>query len=172
MNKTTAPDVTLSRVERTHAWWAFLWPFQSWREVQFTIAMLTFGLLVMGVIFYQIDPEGLGFALTCSAIGGFIGVYGALPARLTLATCSEARHHLADLQAWLAKCGYVTSDQSALPGNYHYRSKLPRWLICDAHDNLKLVVRDHEIVLTGPIAPLVLLRGILLRTEDHAYLRA
>lgn len=172
MNKTTTPDVTISKVARSHAWWVYFMPFQCWREFRSTIVILALGLLVVGVIIYRVDPEGLEQVLTCSAIGGvYVGVYGALPARLTLATRSEARHHFADLQARLVKGGYVASDEPVLPGSYHYRSKFPRWLSWDSQD-IRLVVRDHEIVLTGPINPLRLLRVQLLRTEDHAYVKA
>lgn len=172
MNKTTMPGVTISRVKRTHAWRLYLWPFQSWRALRSFLVWLTFALSIIGTIKYMFAPAGTLQVLICAAIGGLVGAYGALPARLTLATRGEARHAFTDLQAQLVKLGYVASDQPGPSGNYYYRSKMPRWLICDSQDNLKLVVHDREIVLTGPIASLFLLRAKLLQSDDHAYLKA
>lgn len=172
MNKTTIPGVTISRVQRTHTWWRYFWPIQTWDELRSTLTVLAIGLPVVAVVKHLLAPTGMLSVLIGGAIGGILSIgYCALPARLTLTTRSEARHHLKDLQAMLLAQGYVTTDQPVLPGSYLYRSKLPRWLICDAHDNLKLVVRDHQIVLTGPIASLYLLRARLL-PDPNAYLKA
>lgn len=173
MNKTTITGVTVSQVQRTHAWRLYLWPFQSWRAVLHSIVWVAFALLGIGAIKYLLAPANMLIVLIGGAVGGLLSsAYAALPARLTLATRSEARHHLADLQALLVKFGCVASDQPVLPGSYLYRGKLPRWLICDSQDNVKLVVRDHEIVVTGPILILHLLRAQLLRRDDYAYLKA
>lgn len=173
MNKTTITGVTVSQVQHTHAWRLYLWPFRPWRAVRASLIWLAFALSVIGAIKYLLAPENMLIVLIGAAVSGLLcGAYATLPARLALASRSEARHHLADLQALLAKNGLVASDQPVPPGSYLYRGKLPRWLVYDSQDNVKLVVRDHEIVLTGPIIVLHLLRAQLLKRDDYAYLKA
>lgn len=171
MNKTTIDGVTISEVKRKHAWWLYLWPFQSRRELLSTFAILGVVLSVMGTFAYLTAPYALLNTLVGAAVGGvYLGVYGALPASLTLATRSEARHFLADLQAMLAKGGYVLSEQPIVPGRFHYRSKMPRLLRWDSQD-IELLVHGNEFVLNGPITPLRLLRAKLL-PDSRAYLKA
>lgn len=170
MHKTTIPGVTISEVKRTHAWWRYLWPFQSRRELLSTTGLLAVGLSVVGGIIYLMNPDAVRGSLIAGALGGLCcGVYPLLPARLTLATRSEARHHLTDLQARLVKFGYVASDQPLVPGRFHYRSKMSRFWRWDEQD-IELLVHDHELVLNGPVAVLGLLRARLLLPDDYAYL--
>jgi hypothetical protein len=172
MNKTTLPGVTISQVKRTHGMLMYLWPFQSRRELLSAIALLAVCLPIMGTIIYLLDPAGLESVLIGAVVGSFLcGVYPLLPARLTLATRSEARHFTADLQARLIKFGYVASDQQPRPGRFHYRSKRSRFWRWDEQD-IELLVHDHELVLNGPVIVLRFLRARLLLPADRAYLKA
>lgn len=172
MDKTTIIGVTVSQVEHTHAWRLYFWPFQTRRAVRSVLVWLACGLAIVAAIKYMLDPANMLIVLIGGAVGGIVcSAYAALPARLTLGTRSEARHHLSDLQSLLIKNGGVASGEQVLPGSYLYRSKLPRWLICDSQDSITLVVRDHEIILTGPILSLHLLRAQLLRRDDYAFLK-
>jgi hypothetical protein len=169
MNKTTFPGVTISQVKRTHAWWRYFQPFQSMRQLLYMGAVLAVGLALVGWFFYRMAPDLLRGGLIAGSFGGLLWLYPLLPARLTLATRSEARHHLADLQARLVKFGYVASAQPQVAGRFHYRCKMPRWLCWDEQD-IELLVHDHELVLNGPVTILRLLRARLLLPEDYAYL--
>jgi hypothetical protein len=170
MNKTTLPGVTISQVKRTHGMFMYLWPFQSCRELLSAMGLLAVCLPIMGTIVYLLDPAALEPVLIGAVIGSFCcGVYPLLPARLTLATRSEARHITSDLQARLIKLGYVASDQQPRPDRFHYRSKRSRFWRWDEQD-IELLVHDHELVLNGPVAVLALLRARLLPPEDFAYL--
>ena len=171
MNKTTLTGVTISQVKRTHAWWLYLWPFQSRRELLHTFALLAVGLPILAATFYLFDPtSSLVPVLIGSTTGGLLcGVYPLLPARLTLATRDEAGLALTDLQARLVRFGYVASEQPKVPGRFHYRSKMPRLWRWDEQD-IELLVQGHELVLNGPVAMLALLRARLLLPDDYAYL--
>ncbi|MES2760445.1 MAG: hypothetical protein V4693_23985 [Pseudomonadota bacterium] len=172
MDKTTIIGVTVSLVQHTHARRLYFWPFQTWHALRSALIWQAFGMSVIGMIKYMLDPANMLIVLIGAAVSGLLcSAYAGLPARLTLATRSEARHHLADLQALLIKNGCVESEQQVPPGSYLYRSKLPRWLICDSQDYLKLEVREHEMVLTAPILVLHLLRAQLLRRDDYAFLK-
>jgi hypothetical protein len=172
MNKTTLNGVTISQVQRTHAWWLYFWPFQSTRALLSTLVILAVGLSIMGGFFYLMAPHALRGGLIASTVGSLLwGLYPLLPARLTLATRSEARHFTADLQARLLRFGYVASDQPPRPGRFHYRSKMSRFWRWDEQD-IELLVHDHELVLNGPVTILHLLRARLLLPDDRAYLKA
>lgn len=173
MHKTTITGVTISAVERTHAWWRYLWPFQSRRALLQILAVMAVCLPIMAaVIVYKGNPNALLYTLIGAAAGGLLGgVYPLLPARLTLTTRSEARHHLADLQGRLVKIGYVLSEQSMVPGRFHYCSgktlKRLRW----DEQNIELLVHEHELVLNGPVVVLRRLRYKMM-PDDYAFLKA
>lgn len=170
MNKTTIAGVTISKVKRTHAWWLYLWPFQSRRALLTTLALQAVVLPVMGLFAFLASPHSLFPIVICSAAGGLLGgLYPLLPATLTLATRGVTRPALTDLQARLARLGYVASDQQPRPGRFHYRSKRSRFWRWDEQD-IELLVHDHELVLSGPVAILALLRARLLPPDDFAYL--
>lgn len=172
MHKTILPGVTISEVKRTHAWWLYLWPFQSRRALLRCLVILAVCLPIMAVIVLRTNPYALPYVLICAALGGIISVaYPLLPTRLTLATRSEARHHLADLQARLVKFGYVASDKPLMPGSFHYRSKHSEFWHLDEQVT-ELVVHEHELVLNGPVIIMRVLRAGLLLPDDYAYLKA
>ncbi|MFC0132855.1 hypothetical protein CR105_13555 [Massilia eurypsychrophila] len=173
MDKTTFIGVTVSQVHHAHARRLYFLPFQTWRALRSALVWQAFGIAIIGAVKYSLAPANMLVVMIGGAFSGLLcSAYAGLPARLTLSTRSEARHHLADLQALLVKNSFVASDQPVLHGSYLYRGKLPRWLICYSQDNLKLEVRDHEIVLTAPILILHLLRAQLLRRDDYAFLKA
>ncbi|MDB5976417.1 MAG: hypothetical protein JWR07_3177 [Nevskia sp.] len=173
MQKTTLHGVTISQVQRTHAWWLYLWPFQSRRILWQSIILMGTCLPIMGVTVYLLDPAGLWPVLLGGTTGYFLCVlYPLLAARLTLATRSEARHCVADLQARLLKFGYVAKELEAplVPGRFVYQSKHEFWRRDE--QNVELLVREHNLVLNGPVAILRLLRTKLLLPDDYAYLKA
>lgn len=170
MNKTKFPGVTISQVKRTHGVLMYFWPFQSRRELLHSIALLAVCLPIIGSIIYLLDPAALESVLIGAVVGSFCcGVYPLLPARLTLATRSEARHFTNELEARLVKLGYVTSDRPPRVGRFHYRSKRSRLWRWDEQD-IEMLVEGHELVLNGPVAVLSQLRARLLLPDDHAYL--
>lgn len=170
MDKTTLPGVTISQVERTHAWWRYFWPIQSRRALLSTLVVQGVGLPLMGLFAYLAAPHVLPqIVIGAAACGLYFGLYPYLPARLTLVTRSEARHHLDDMQARLVQLRYVVSEQERRPGRFHYRSKRSRLWRWDEED-IELLVRDHELVLNGPIGMLAYLRAKLLAPEDFSYL--
>ena len=172
MNKTTIIGVTISVVKRTHAWWRYLWPFQTRRALLQILTVMAVCLPIVGALAYWGNPDALVITLIGAAVSGLYCLYPLLPARLILTTRSEARHHLADLQARLAKSGYVVSEQPRVPGRFHYYSgKTHRWFRWD-EQNIELLVHEHELVLNGPVIVLRMLRTRLLLPDDRAYLKA
>jgi hypothetical protein len=170
MNKTTIAGLTISAVERTHAWWRYVLPFQTRRALLTILAVQAVCLPCMALFAYLAAPHLMFQIVLGSALSGFtIALHPYLPARLTLATRGEARHFACDLQALLAKLRYVESEQLERPGRFHYRSKRSRMLRWDEED-IELLVRDHELVLNGPIYILRHLRAKLLKPGDFAYL--
>lgn len=170
MNSTKLTGVTISQVQRTHGWQRYFWPFQSRRALLHILAALAVGLPIVGGIIYLLDPR----AVFNSLIGGLFlalywSVYAVLPARVTLATRSEALHFVTDLQAMLTKLGYVVSDPPMMAGSLHYHARCPRLLRWD-EQNIELLVHDHELVLNGPVTVLRVLRARLLLPDDYAYL--
>jgi hypothetical protein len=170
MNKTTIAGVTISKVERTHALWRYLWAFQS-RRALLTILALNAVILPMVAGFgYLIGSQAVLQAVLFSAVCGLIcGLYPLLPATLTLAAAGSPRSALVDLQARLIRLGYVASDQPPHPGRLHYRSKRSRFWRWDEQD-VELLVHEHELVLNGPVAILAMLRARLLPPENFDYL--
>jgi hypothetical protein len=172
MNKTTLPSVTISQVKRTHGWQRYFWPFQSRRALLHILAALATALPIVGGIVYLLDSR----AVFNSLIGGpflalYWTVYAFLPARVTLATRSEARYFVTDLQAMLTKLGYVAGERPMMPGSLHYHAKCSRFWRWDEQD-IELLVHEHELVLNGPVTVLRLLRARLLLPNDRAYLKA
>jgi hypothetical protein len=172
MNKTTIAGVTISKVKRTHAWWRYLWPFQSRRALLTTLVLNAVCLPIVAAFGYLIASQAVFQAVIFSAVCGLLcGLYPLLPATLTLAAPGSPRPALADLQARLIRLGYVASEQPPRPGRFHYRSKRSRFWRWDEQD-IELLVHEHELVLSGPVAILALLRARLLLPDDRAYLKA
>jgi hypothetical protein len=170
MNKTTIAGVTISTVKRTHAWWLYLWPFQSKRALLTTLALNAACLPIMAGFGYLIASQAVFQAVIFAAVCGLLcSVYPLLPGTLSLVTPGSPRPALLDLQARLARLGYVASNQPPRPGRYHYRSKRSRFWRWDEQD-IELLVHDHKLVLNGPVAILAMLRARLLPPEDFAYL--
>jgi hypothetical protein len=146
------PLFELSPVERTHAWWAYLWPFQSRQDRAVMLSVLALGLLLCSVaVWLWVAPQALPYTLTGGLIGGlWLGPWRSLPAHMTITTRSEACQHLADVQKLLMKLGFVLSTRVTEPGHYHYVHPCPHVLLLPLHVAglaFDLHVRDHTIHL-------------------------
>jgi hypothetical protein len=170
MNKTTVVGMTISTFERTHAWWRYFWPFQSRRALLTILVVLAVGLPIVAGFSVLVGSNAVFQGVIFSALCGlYVGLYPYLPARLTFATRGEAQHFASDVQAQLVRLRYVASEQSPRAGRFHYRSKRPRLWRWDEED-MELLVHEHELVLSGPVGMLTLIRARLLPPEDFAYL--
>jgi hypothetical protein len=170
MNKTTIAGLTISQVERTHAWWRYLWPIQTRRALLTTLTIHAVCLPLAAVFLHFAAPQAVVPLVICGALGGlYFGLYPYLPARLTLATRGEARHFTADVAIELTRLRYVASEQPRRPGNCHYRSKTSRSWRWDEQD-IDMLVQDHALVLNGPVFMLAVLRARLLPPENFDYL--
>lgn len=125
--KPVPPPFELSTVERAHAWWGYLWPFRTRKDLVVTLCIQAGGSLAWtAVILLWLDPGALPWALGGGLIGGtWLGPYRSLPAKMTITTRSAARHHLADVQKMVLKIGFVPSGKVTKPGHYHYGFNLP-----------------------------------------------
>jgi hypothetical protein len=170
MNKTTISGLTISQVERTHAWWRYLWPVQSRRALLTMLGVQAVGLPLAAVFAHFAAPQAVVPLVICAALGGlYFGQYPYLPARVTMATHGEARHFIADVAIELTKLCYVESEQPRRPGSCHYRSKTSRFWRWDEQD-IDVLVQDHALVLTGPVLVLAILRARLRPPANFAYL--
>lgn len=168
MQKTIVPGMTISELERTHAWWRCFWPFQSRRAQLQTLAVVAVEVAIMGAVLHALNPASSLMPVLLAA--PLIIVSGAqllLPARLIMTTHEEARHSLTDLHARLLKLGYVPSEQPMPQERFGYRHKFPRWLQWGEYD-LELLMHGHELVLDGPMAILRGLRAEMLRPDDRS----
>jgi hypothetical protein len=127
-NKRAAlPPFSFSPIERTHSAWRYLWPFQSRQERVLLLRVFAAGLVLDAVVVWLcVALEAVPYALVGGLIGGlWLGPYRSLPAKLTITTRSEARHHLADVQKLLLRIGFVPSGKMTEPGHYRYDVKAP-----------------------------------------------
>lgn len=164
---TAPPPFTLSPIQRTHAWWLYIWPFQSRRMLLITAVLLSAGSLLMTTILLWLDPGPLPYALAGCIIGGvYFGPYRALPAQMTITTRSDARHFVQDVKELVLSAGYIISDRATEAGRTHYcnklRDKLGGWLSWDESD-IDLWLGPNEIELRGPIAAMEWLQARLIK---------
>jgi hypothetical protein len=163
------PPFELSPVERTHAWWLYLWPFQSRQERVLSLRIFAAVLLLWTLIIWLwFDHGALPYTLAGALIGGvWLGPYRGLPAKMNITTRSEARHHLDDVQKLVRKIGFVPSGQETQPGHYHYVAKAPdhpllRPLYVEGQ-TFDLRVGEHTIELASQIRWIEWLHGQLTK---------
>ncbi|PIL44479.1 hypothetical protein CR105_13550 [Massilia eurypsychrophila] len=159
--------MSISELERTHAWWRYLWPFRSRRTQLQTLALLAAEVCIMLAAVYALNPSpSLAPVLLAAPLILLSGAQFLLPARLVMATQDDACHAVTDLQARLLKLGYVRSEQPMPQGSFRYRHKYPRWLQWGEQD-VELLVHGHELVLDGPMAVLYGLRAEMLLPDER-----
>lgn len=150
------PLFELSAIERTHSWWLYLWPFQSRKALVTVLCIVTVGSLLETLIVLRwLDPGALPWALTGGLLGAiWLGPYRALPARMTIATRSEARYFLNDIKQLVELRQYVAVTPVNDPAHVHFRHKAHfTWahrLAWDEQD-ADLRWKDQQIELRGPI---------------------
>jgi hypothetical protein len=156
--KPAAPPLfAFSPIERTHRAWRYLWPFQSRQERVLILRIFAVGLLLMSLtVWLFLDHGALPYTLVGGLLGGlWLGPYRSLPAKMTITTRSEARHHLADVQNLVLKIGFVPSGKVTQPGMYHYGVEPPHhalWrLFYVSGQTFDLRVGEHTIELRGQV---------------------
>jgi hypothetical protein len=154
---TTPPPFALSPIERTHSAWIYLWPFQSRQELVLLLRIFAVGLLLMSlVVWLWLDHGALPYTLVGGMLGGlWLGPYRSLPAKMTITTRSEARHHLDEVQKLVLKIGFVPSGKATQPGHYHYGAEAPdhaflRLLYVEGQ-TFDLRVGEHSIELHSQV---------------------
>lgn len=121
------------------------------------LRVFAFGLLLCsGAVWLWVAPQALPYTLIGGLISGlWLGPYRSLPARMTITTRSEARHHLGDVQKLLMKIGFVRTAELTEPGHYRYVVKpCPHALLLPlyvAGQTFDLHLRDHTITLRSQL---------------------
>jgi hypothetical protein len=151
------PPYELSQVQRTHPWWAYLWPFRSRQEAVVMLRVVSVGLLLSAIaVWLWVAPDALRYTLPGGLIGGlWLGPYRSLPAQMTITTRGEVCHQLTKIQKMVMKIGFVSSAEVTEPAHYHYVFKPPtrpllRLLYVEGQ-SFDLRVQEHTIHLQGDV---------------------
>lgn len=143
----------LSPIERTHAWWGYLWPFQTRKTLAWMLGLLAGGALVdTALVLFWLEPGALPFVLGGAFIGGMSAPYRVLPVKMTVTSRGEVRRHVETITQLMLRRGYIVDQSTDQAGHVRYcpksRDRWP-WLYWSEQD-MGLHWHDHQIELSGP----------------------
>jgi hypothetical protein len=161
---TMRPPFALSPIKRMHAWWQYLWPFQSRKALMVTLCIQAGGSLVWAaIILLWLEPGALPWVLGGALIGGMYGgPCRSLPAKWTLTTRSDPSSQAENIRRLMLRKGYIVDKPAGTAGHVRYVhkwsfKKLTSWLSYD--NEIDLYCRGNEIELHGPLNVLEWLYG-------------
>jgi hypothetical protein len=163
-------NVMFSEVKRAHSLLRFLWPVQSLAQVKTAALIYAFGLPLMALVVWLIDPDYLWVTLTGASVGGTGSFFLHLPATLELTTRGEARHFVGEVSDLLHQCNYAEAERCG--SNLHFADlrQWPSWIpryFRWKETEIDLAVHEHTITLRGP----KLMLGIVKRRGERGTLQ-
>ena len=153
-------SVSLSQVVRSHDYFRFICPLQSWRQFLSLAATLCVGLTCIAVLFMAIDPGApVAYIIVPILLGGLAPVFAALPGKFEVVTRFHAQYFLKTLDQSIVSMGY----SAQLPAAGHTRRYSRSTSLFDWKEHAIVVtVGEHAITIDGPIFTLRMLQRKLI----------
>ena len=149
----------ISNLERTHTFWKYLFPFQSWLQFSSFCLFAVATFVCCFVVLRIFNPESLespNVLIIVGVIGALPAVFSALPGRFEIRNVTMNHNVWSnEINEKLISLGYTM----CLSGENvkRYRSQLPRWLRWNENE-LVVSVANDLFVISGPIMALSALR--------------
>ncbi|MES2758350.1 MAG: hypothetical protein V4693_13330 [Pseudomonadota bacterium] len=148
-------SVSMSQVVRAHDPIRFLCPIQSWRQLLSLGFTLVVGLTFIAMVCMAIDPSApVAYILVPVLVGGLAPVFAALPARFQVNTRFHAQYFVKTLDEAILSMGYSATQAADGRTSYQPQARLFRW----KENAIEVSVRDHAIVVGGPVFALRMLQ--------------